>query len=89
MKPKNVCIRCSEVFPLQSELMEHLRSDVPCPKKEAVPNPVGITEDQAQELKRKKRPGSNQTDVERWNEMYKILFPDDNHIPHPCMLQPN
>ncbi|RYP26435.1 hypothetical protein DL768_011728 [Monosporascus sp. mg162] len=34
-------------------------------------------------LRRKKRSGANQTDVEKWKELYKILFPKDDQIPPP------
>lgn len=61
--------------------MQHQRSDVPCPKKDGVANSEGMTIKQEQELRRRNR---TLTDVEKWNEMYKILFPDDSHIPLPC-----
>ncbi|RYP39865.1 hypothetical protein DL767_001984 [Monosporascus sp. MG133] len=34
-------------------------------------------------LRRKKRSGANQTQVEKWKELYKILFPQDEQIPPP------
>lgn len=64
-----------------------MRSDIPCPKKESTPQSAGITPKQVEELKRKKRSSSSVTDVEKWNEVYKILFPHDKHVPSPCMLQ--
>jgi len=34
------------------------------------------------QCKRKAFPG--QTEAERWKQIYKILFPDDEEVPDPC-----
>ncbi|KAG7287262.1 hypothetical protein NEMBOFW57_006769 [Staphylotrichum longicolle] len=45
--------------------------------------PDGLTKDQERLLKKKRKQAGSQ--VDRWKEMYRILFPDDdeNDIPEP------
>jgi hypothetical protein len=46
-----------------------------------------VTEEQIKKLKRRKRnEGADQAqkEAQRWADMYKILFPDENNIPSAC-----
>ncbi|KAF5011525.1 hypothetical protein FDECE_2356 [Fusarium decemcellulare] len=43
----------------------------------------GINEDQVQALRSRKRPRGNISEEQKWAEMYKIIFPDDDRVPSP------
>jgi hypothetical protein len=32
--------------------------------------------------------GSKKTEHDKWNEMYRIIFPDDDLVPSPCKHSP-
>jgi len=44
----------------------------------------GIDKSQEQALRSKKRSASIKTEVDKWNQIYRIIFPDDREIPSPC-----
>ncbi|EKG16760.1 Zinc finger C2H2-type protein [Macrophomina phaseolina MS6] len=84
MQPAYQCTRCMACFDSDGELRDHSRAEVPC---EIKPNniPDGITAEQEKALKSKKRtnkPGKVSSDVEKWREIYGLLFPCEN-IPSP------
>ena len=64
----------------------HARAPTPCQIRE--PEPLdGFTQDQEKRLRsRKKKPGEELTEPEKWRAMYRILFPDmaEDDIPSPC-----
>jgi len=70
-------------FSTDKEMREHSRLPTPCDIVEAAPR-EGFDNDQERQLKLRKRP-AGQTEVERWIEMYRILFPEDpeSMIPTP------
>lgn len=77
------CTRCGMTFTRDSGLLAHSRMAQAC-EVQAFPVPDGLTKDQERLLKKKRKQAGSQ--VDRWKEMYKILFPDDdeNDIPEPC-----
>jgi len=84
--PKFTCHRCCEPFEVEEDLQLHARAPTPCQIRE--PEPIdGFTQDQEKRLRsRKKKPGEELTEPEKWRAMYRILFPDvaEDDIPSPC-----
>ncbi|EFQ33100.1 hypothetical protein CGRA01v4_13252 [Colletotrichum graminicola] len=83
--PKFSCPRCSQPFETQADLQAHARSADACEVRE--PEFLdGITQDQEKRLRsRKKTSAKDLTEVEKWTQAYRILFPDvrEREIPSP------
>src|SRR3569833_322223 len=78
------CKRCWKVFEKETELDEHIMvpaADI-CETRPGT-SPAGITPDQVNQLRSRKKSSRNQTDEDRWHDMYRLLFPNDV-IPSPC-----
>ena len=77
------CKRCYQVFSKQPLLDSHIYAEQRCSKR---PTPLifeGIDDDQHGLLKC--RTGlSNMNEREKWENVYRILFPEDTIIPDPC-----
>jgi hypothetical protein len=86
--PKFTCRRCYEGFESDDELVAHQRSDTPCRVKVSHER-EGI--DEAQERKLRARSATAKTEYQRWIDVYRILFPNDDPstIPHPCKCLPS
>jgi hypothetical protein len=67
----------------EDELKKHVLEVKGCEVKEGRPV-EGITSDIEKQLKSRKKTHRNQTEAERWQEMYRILFPMEE-VPSPCM----
>ncbi|KAI0877100.1 hypothetical protein GGS24DRAFT_448772 [Hypoxylon argillaceum] len=82
--PKHNCPRCNLCFENDKELQVHLRADEPCKKSNVAPE-EGIDQDTERKLRERKRHNSGQTEMQRWNDIYLLLFPgaDRNAIPSP------
>ncbi|KAI0435864.1 hypothetical protein F4803DRAFT_275905 [Xylaria telfairii] len=82
--PKHNCPRCNSCFENDKELQVHLRADEPCKKSNVAPE-EGIDQDTERKLRERKRHNSGQTETQRWNDIYLLLFPgvDRNAIPSP------
>ncbi|KAI0102393.1 hypothetical protein GGR51DRAFT_562565 [Nemania sp. FL0031] len=82
--PKHNCPRCNLCFENDKELQVHLRADEPCKKSSIAPE-EGIDQDTERKLRERKRHNSGQTETQRWNDIYLLLFPgaDRNAIPSP------
>jgi hypothetical protein len=66
--------------------MEHSKLAVSCEVAESE-NPEGCSDDQELQLRcRKRTPGQQRTEADRWRDMYRILFPsvEESAIPSPC-----
>ncbi|KAK0641665.1 hypothetical protein B0T16DRAFT_219086 [Cercophora newfieldiana] len=74
------CNRCFEVFSDQTSLFDHLRMSPPCSVR-GVKKPEGIDSTQIMKLRKRGRKSANE--VERWHEMYRIIFPGEEDIPSP------
>lgn len=78
------CKRCWRTFKTQQQLDSHITvaaTDI-CDVQSGNP-PTGITPAVERQLRSRKKSHPNQTDEERWKDIYKILFPNVE-IPSPC-----
>jgi hypothetical protein len=78
---KNACNRCFESFDDPKGLKDHQRAQTPCRLSENARADV-ITEEQEELLRVRAR--ANTPEEERWEDMYRIVFPDEKTIPSPC-----
>jgi len=81
------CNRCYETFRSEPHLDGHHRELQGCERGEPEPSDPrdGFTKEQEQGLKRKKG-YSTMSEVDKWNSIYMILFPDAdiNRLPPAC-----
>ncbi|KAH7635958.1 hypothetical protein B0T09DRAFT_252886 [Sordaria sp. MPI-SDFR-AT-0083] len=80
---KNTCPRCYEQFKTDDDLKSHQRAETPCRlRKDNVPEV--ITDEQDKKLHARAKPGLSEED--KWNDMYRIIFPGPvgSKIPSPC-----
>lgn len=77
------CSRCWLVFQDQDSLDKHMRAAEAeiCQTTPGQP-PEGITPDIARRLRSRKKTTRIQNERQRWDEVYRILFPD-KPIPNP------
>ncbi|KAI0132955.1 hypothetical protein BJ170DRAFT_680829 [Xylariales sp. AK1849] len=80
------CNRCQETFKNGDKLEEHQQADEPCRKSKAKPTD-GISEAQYQLLRKKSSPEKIET--KRWEEVYRIIFPDAKVVPSPYYEYPD
>lgn len=78
------CFRCSQIFSNSKELAHHLRAVVPCTLMEHDFEEEGISPEQLELLKSRKRRRDNHSDHDKWVNIYKILFKNEQSIPSPC-----
>jgi hypothetical protein len=78
------CERCWHRFKPEDLMTDHLRAVSGCTLKTKVESPDDVTPQQIKQWKRRKRDGLSH--VDRWNDMFKTLFPmiHDNDMPSPC-----
>ncbi|KAK3293800.1 uncharacterized protein B0H64DRAFT_173147 [Chaetomium fimeti] len=79
------CPRCWETFKAEAQLQLHLQQDPPCSVQRNRTLQEGFTKDQEKKLRSRKKGHADMTDVDKWREIYMILFPDDEQsaIPSP------
>ena len=78
------CHRCYDAFESAEAFEAHQRQDEPC-RKRSPKHDDGIS--QAQYFHLKKKPQSTaKTDRERWEEVYRIIFPEAQEMPSPCEI---
>jgi hypothetical protein len=80
------CKRCWRIFKNQEQLDSHLTvatSNI-CDLQLGHP-PAGITPEQEKHLRSRKKTSPNQSEADRWKDIYKLLFPNEE-IPSPCKL---
>ncbi|KAH7311034.1 hypothetical protein BKA65DRAFT_163081 [Rhexocercosporidium sp. MPI-PUGE-AT-0058] len=77
------CGRCWVTFKTADQLNAHITVDaaIICQTKPGLP-PEGISPDMERKLRSRKKSHPNQSDEDRWRDMYKLLFPDEE-IPFP------
>ncbi|KAK3392575.1 hypothetical protein B0T20DRAFT_59705 [Sordaria brevicollis] len=79
---KNTCPRCYEQFKTDEDLKSHQRAETPCRlRKDNVPEV--ITDEQDKKLHARAKAGLSEED--KWNDMYRIIFPGPagSKIPSP------
>ncbi|KAK4096042.1 hypothetical protein N658DRAFT_64785 [Parathielavia hyrcaniae] len=72
------CPRCWGVFKTDGQLQTHLQQDPPCAVQGNRMLQEGFTKDQEKRLRSRKKTHADMTDDDKWAEIYKILFPDDD-----------
>ncbi|KAK3344921.1 hypothetical protein B0H65DRAFT_573451, partial [Neurospora tetraspora] len=78
---KNTCPRCYEQFKTDDDLKSHQRAETPCRlRKDNVPEV--ITDDQDKKLHARAKAGLSEED--KWNDMYRIIFPGPAGSKIPC-----
>ncbi|KAH9230985.1 hypothetical protein K456DRAFT_480616 [Colletotrichum gloeosporioides 23] len=81
------CFRCGETFPHQKDVEVHLsRPEGICDLVLGV-SVEGLTAEQIETLKSKKRKPGVTTDEEKWQDIFKIVFPDATNRPDPYYCQ--
>ncbi|KAK4102416.1 hypothetical protein N658DRAFT_423491 [Parathielavia hyrcaniae] len=78
---KTHCQRCKQTFSDAKELAAHEMSVVACEVLDLVP-PGDIATYQEKQLKSRKHTSRRQTDEEKWRDIYRLLFPNEE-IPSP------
>ncbi|KAH8895306.1 hypothetical protein GQ53DRAFT_744011 [Thozetella sp. PMI_491] len=78
------CERCSQSFENELELGYHVRAPEPCCLRPPEPT-EGFDARQEMILKSRKRFSVKQSEAEKWQQVFKILFPDvtDDDLPSP------
>jgi hypothetical protein len=79
------CTRCGAKFKTHDDLDSHFLSARPC-LLAAKELPEGITPHIARALRSRKKAYRNQPEEERWEGIYRILFPRED-VPSPCKPQ--
>src|ERR1700712_5790068 len=78
------CERCWQIFDNQQSLKAHITVDAIeiCHVQPGHP-PDGLTPEIERKFRSRKKAHRDQTDDDRWRDMYRLLFPDEN-VPSPC-----
>jgi hypothetical protein len=76
------CQRCKVLFQDQHEVDQHLKQPKGCELVE-IDQADGVTSEIVERLRSRKKAYKGQTEEERWEEIYKLLFPDEI-APSPC-----
>jgi hypothetical protein len=79
------CKRCWLRFKSQEDLDTHLTVLNICALTPGYPA-EGLTPDLEKKLKCRKKASPEQTEEQRWKEIYRLLFPDEV-VPNPCKLK--
>ncbi|KPM44410.1 hypothetical protein AK830_g2100 [Neonectria ditissima] len=82
------CQRCFAEFETADQHTSHLRSEIPCFRETAVQSPDTIDESQRVQIQKRL---SKKPSPDKWNEMYRIIFPFDppEAIPSPYWEEKN
>ncbi|OJD31317.1 zinc finger c2h2-type protein [Diplodia corticola] len=75
------CSRCQEIFGSEEALEHHQRARDVCAIQQA-PEPSGFTKEQEKQL-RSRKGSKRRTEEQKWMDVYRILFPQDNNEPNP------
>ncbi|KAF5596304.1 hypothetical protein FPANT_4392 [Fusarium pseudoanthophilum] len=87
--PEHECQRCFQSFKTELKLSKHLRASAPCEvQSRNTQEHDGINASQSKALHARARkcdPGADPKEVEeqRWNDVYKIIFPGGGLVPTP------
>ncbi|KAF5696331.1 hypothetical protein FGLOB1_13604 [Fusarium globosum] len=81
--PEYQCRRCRVDLETSEALEAHsqqLQACTPC-----IDNQDGLSQDQIKRMKSKKGTQRNKSDIDRWNDVYLIVFPYDQQTPSPYL----
>ncbi|KAF5722440.1 Nicotinate-nucleotide diphosphorylase [Fusarium mundagurra] len=83
-QPPYRCARCWQPFTDEQGVMDHQRTDEPCPLQE-MEYVEGFDAAQERSLKSRKRATQKLSETEKWRRVFNILFPHvlDDDIPSP------
>jgi len=81
-------LRCKTIFKNQEELEQHLGEAKGC-ELSAAPDAEGVTEKMEKRLRSRKKTSLDQSEEDRWREIYGILFPIETTFPSPCQYLNN
>ncbi|KAI5858257.1 hypothetical protein GGS23DRAFT_600613 [Durotheca rogersii] len=81
--PQFRCNRCGWEFQGPKELALHQRSTRPCELRAFEEQLEGVSLGQEKLLKSRKKDVTNKPEPEKWNDMYRILFPGDDPLDIP------
>jgi hypothetical protein len=81
------CQRCWQEFESQQQLDSHIKvAAVDICELTAGHPPEGISSETEKLLRRRKKSYAGQSEEERWKDIYRLLFPNDEDVPSPCKL---
>ena len=84
--PQFICPTCNEAFvtvePFRDHILHGASDD--CSHRKRVPHD-GVDDAKQKQLKTRQ---NGRTERQKWEWMYRILFPDDDIIPTPCKQPP-
>ncbi|KAF5975905.1 Nicotinate-nucleotide diphosphorylase [Fusarium coicis] len=83
-QPQYRCARCWEPFTDEQGVVDHQRTDEPCPLRE-MEYVEGFDAAQERSLKSRKRANQKLSETEKWRRVFNILFPHilEDDIPSP------
>jgi len=80
------CQRCKAVFKSQEDVGLHLTRIQGCELREAHIGD-GVTNEMVEQLKSKKKSHRGETEEDRWQKIYQLLFPGASDL-SPCEFTP-
>lgn len=84
--PRYQCARCLHDFKTPKNLFKHQRQLESCQIVTQVPNLDLISDAQEARLKERGKHNSPRSNEEKWADIYKIIFPQED-VPSPCKWQ--
>lgn len=83
---KHTCSRCLNKYKSAAELLAHQRAAVSCETRTDAFSEGTMFPSQEEALRVKKRVPPNTTEEQRWNEVYMVVFPEEqaDALPTPC-----
>ncbi|CAG8979745.1 hypothetical protein HYALB_00013489 [Hymenoscyphus albidus] len=76
------CRRCGATFKTESEHDSHITALTAC-SLTSFPPSDGITGDVERKLRSRKQSPTSKSEAKRWENIYRILFPNDEDVPEP------
>ncbi|KAF5969184.1 hypothetical protein FBULB1_10377 [Fusarium bulbicola] len=80
--PKFQCQRCGSDLKTSEALGTHSKQTQACEPSTSPPDPDILNEDKLRRLRSKKGMGQSKSRLEKWTEIYQIVFPNDR-VPSP------
>ncbi|KAK1513539.1 uncharacterized protein CCOS01_14481 [Colletotrichum costaricense] len=87
-RQKPNCPRCRGIFKTELEVIDHLQAQSLCKVVQDEGDVEGFDAAQEKLLRSKKRRKGVDTEEDKWEEIFKILFPDQKDVPGPFYKMP-